>query len=115
MVNLSAVAHRLRQHSFVQHAPFHKMEAERKKDAFYVMLGGLLGATTFGLLNPILKPVLNAPFNFGEVRLPTLLGISPLTMALELSASLLALTWLLPDRVGERTSAVSAPEATKAA
>jgi len=89
--------------------------AERKKDAFFVLLGGLLGATTFGLLYPILKPVLIDPFNFGEVRLPNLLGISPLTMALVLSASLFALAWLLPDRVGERTSAVSSPEATKAA
>jgi hypothetical protein len=36
-------------------------------------------------------------------------------MALVLSASLFALAWLLPDRVSERTSAVSSPEATKVA
>lgn len=87
--------------------------AERKKDAFFALLGGLLGATTFGLLYPIFKPVLIDPFNWGEVRLPSLLGISPLAMAIGLSALLLVLVWLLPDRVGERTSAVSSSEATQ--
>lgn len=89
--------------------------AERKKDAFFVLLGGLLGAMTFGLLYPTLKPVLIDPFNLGEVRVPNLLGISPVTIAVVLAALLLALAWLLPDRIGEQKSAVSPSEATKAA
>ncbi len=74
--------------------------AERKKDAAFVLLGGLLGATTFGLLYPILKPVLIDPLNFGEVRVPNLLGVSPLIMALVFAAVLLAVAWWLPNRIG---------------
>jgi len=89
--------------------------AERKKDALFVLLGGLLGAMTFGLLYPALRPILIDPFNMGEVRVTNLLGISPVTMAVVLSVLLLALVRLLPDRVGERASAVSPSEGKRAA
>lgn len=89
--------------------------AERKKDAAFVLLGGLLGATTFGLLYPVIKPVLIDPLNLGEVRVPNLLGISPLTMATVLAVVLLAVAWLLPDRIGEQKEAVLAQPHTKAA
>jgi hypothetical protein len=89
--------------------------AERKKDAAFVLLGGLLGAITFGLLFPSVKPVLIDPFNFGEVRVPNLLGISPLTIATVLAVALLAMAWLLPDRVEERKETKIAHSQTKAA
>lgn len=89
--------------------------AERKKDAAFVLLGGLLGAITFGLLFPSVKPVLIDPFNFGEVRVPNLLGISPLTIATVLAVALLAMAWLLPDRVEEQKETKIAHSQTKAA
>jgi uncharacterized membrane protein YedE/YeeE len=81
--------------------------AERKKDAFFVLLGGLLGAMTFGLLYPSVKPVLIDPLSFGEVRVSDLLGISPVWMAIAFSVLLLGVVRFLPDRIGERASAVS--------
>ncbi|GBD00194.1 hypothetical protein HRbin17_02732 [bacterium HR17] len=89
--------------------------AERKKDAAFVLLGGLLGATTLGLLYPVIKPMLIDPLNLGEVRVPNLLGISPLTIATVLAVVLLAVAWLLPDRIGEQKEAVLAQPHTKAA
>lgn len=89
--------------------------AERKRDAVFALLGGILGATTFGLLYPVIEPVLIKPFNFGEVRVPDLLGVSPLAIAVVLASILLALAWLLPDRIGERKESTVAQSQTKAA
>jgi len=74
---------------------------ERKLDALFVVLGGLLGATTFGLLYPRLKPILIDRFNYGEVRLPQLLGVPPLILAGLLAIGLLVFAWWLPDRRNE--------------
>jgi len=81
--------------------------AERKKDALFVLLGGLLGATTFGLIYPAVKPFLIDTLNFGEVRVPDLLGVSPLTVSVALSLLLLALAFLLPEKP-ERTQVQAA-------
>lgn len=88
--------------------------AERKKDALFVLLGGLLGAMTFGLLYPSIKPVLIDPFNFGEIRLPQLLGISPVPIAIALSVLFLALTWFLPDKIEEPREQTTPQTKTKA-
>lgn len=88
--------------------------AERKKDALFVLLGGLLGAMTFGLLYPSIKPILIDPLNFGEVRVHQLLGVSPVLIAVPLAILLLTLAWFLPDQISESKKTVSRPE-TKAA
>lgn len=89
--------------------------AERKKDALFVLLGGLLGAMTFDLLYPSIKPFLIEPLNFSEVRVHQLLGVSPVLIDFVLAALLLALAWLLTDQIGEsKEKTVSRPE-TKAA
>lgn len=89
--------------------------AERKKDALFVLLGGLLGAMTFGLLFPAIKPVLIDPFNFGEVRVHELIGVSPVLLSFALAVSLLVLAWLLPDKVGERKAETAYQSEAKAA
>ncbi|MGQ9520633.1 MAG: hypothetical protein ACUVTP_11200 [Candidatus Fervidibacter sp.] len=52
--------------------------------------------------NPVFKPVLVDPFNLGEVRVLSLLGISPVTVPMAPSILLLLSAWLLPDRIGEQ-------------
>ncbi len=89
--------------------------AERKKDAVFTLLGGVLGATTFGLLYPIIEPVFIKPINFGEVRVPDLLGVPPLAVAVLLAAVLLTAAWLLPDRINERKETTATQSQTKAA
>lgn len=71
---------------------------ERKLDALFVVLGGLLGATTFGLLFPRLKPLFINRFNYGEVRLSQLLGVPPLVLAGCLAVALLVGAFLMPEQ-----------------
>jgi len=48
-----------------------------RKDAWPMVLGGLLGALAYALAYPYLEPVLIRPLNYGRHSLPDLLGVDP--------------------------------------
>lgn len=57
------------------------------RDALFTLLGGLVGATAFGYLEPLLKPVLFST-GPGKITFMDLTGLSYTTMALGLAAVL---------------------------
>lgn len=53
-----------------------------RKDAWPMVLGGLLGAFAYSLAYPLLEPVLIRPLNYGRHSLPQLFGVNPVVMGI---------------------------------
>lgn len=70
--------------------------AEGRKDALFVILGGIVGALVFTLAYSALEPVFVKPMNYGKVTLATALHISPLLAAVLMAAVIIALVKYLP-------------------
>ena len=74
--------------------------AEGRRDAPFVVLGGLLGTAAYALAYGWLQPLVVAPATFGKPTVPSLLGLPPLPVALVLGGALVALiaSWRLRER-----------------
>lgn len=74
--------------------------AEGRADAWYAVLGGLVGALLYALAYPMLKGLLGIS-NFGEITLPGLFGVNGLWVAIPFSVILMVLSLkVLKDRYG---------------
>lgn len=69
---------------------------EGRKDAWFTILGGIVGALMFTLLYAVLEPILIRPMSFGKVTLADVLHVSPLIGAVLLAAVFLTAIRLLP-------------------
>ncbi len=69
---------------------------EGRKDAWFTILGGIVGALLFTLLYNVLEPTLIRPMSFGRITLADLLHISPLIAAVLLAAVFLTAIRMLP-------------------
>ncbi len=70
---------------------------EGRKDAWFTILGGIVGALLFTLLYKILEPTLIRPMSYGKVTLADVLHISPLIAAVLLAAVFLTAIRMLPN------------------
>lgn len=75
-----------------------------KKDALWLLAGGLTGSFVYALVYAPIKPLLIDPLNFGKVTLPELLGISPLLVGYAFAAILIgAVIWM--DKIDKKRTA----------
>jgi hypothetical protein len=70
--------------------------AEGRKDAWFTIAGGLLGATVFTLAYPALEGIFVKPWNYGKLTLAGLAHWPPLLTAALLSVVLLGIVSALP-------------------
>ena len=70
--------------------------AEGRKDALFVILGGIVGALVFTLLYSALEPVFVKQWNYGKVTLASAMHISPVLTAGIMAAVIIAAVKLLP-------------------
>lgn len=70
--------------------------AEGRKDAWFTVAGGLLGALVFTLVYPAVEASLIRPWNLGKVTLADWLHLPPLLVALFLASLLVMVVWRLP-------------------
>lgn len=68
--------------------------AQGRRDALFVVLGGLAGTAAFTALYDVLEPVLVKPMTYGKPTVATWLGVSPLVPALAGAALIGAGLWL---------------------
>lgn len=74
--------------------------AEGRGDAWYAVLGGLVGALLYALAYPMLKGLLEIT-DFGDITLPGLFGVNGLWIAIPFSVILMVLSLkILKDRYG---------------
>lgn len=66
-----------------------------RKDAWPMVLGGLLGALAYALVYPLLEPVLIRPLNYGRHSLPDFLGVNSVAMGLLFGAALIGVVFLI--------------------
>lgn len=79
--------------------------AEGRADALIAGIGGLLvGAITFGLVQPHLMPLLTKEGSLGRVSLPTLMGANP-WLVLLVFAQIVLIIFLLLDRSNKTDAA----------
>ena len=73
--------------------------AEGKTDAMFTLLGGLIGAALYAVVNPLLAPLINIS-NFGQITLATVFNVNNgIWIAVPFSAILLLLVFrVLKDR-----------------
>lgn len=70
--------------------------AEGRKDALFVIAGGISGALVFTLAYSMLEPVFVRQLNFGKVTLATAFHIPPLVAAAIMAAVIVAVVKYLP-------------------
>lgn len=70
--------------------------AEGRKDALFVIAGGITGALVFTLAYSALEPVFVKQWNFGKVTLATALNMPPFVVALIMAAIIIAVVRYLP-------------------
>lgn len=70
--------------------------AEGRKDALFVIAGGIAGAFAFTLAYSALEPVFVKQWNFGKVTLASALHMPPFVVALIMAALIIALVKYLP-------------------
>lgn len=71
---------------------------EGRKDAWFTILGGILGALVFTLLYDVLDPILIKPMSYGKLTLADVLHVSPVVLAVILSAAFITMIRMLPTR-----------------
>jgi uncharacterized membrane protein YedE/YeeE len=76
--------------------------AEGRRDAIFAVLGGLLGTAAFAAVYETVLPILIEPLTLGKATLPSILGVSPLWLALPIGAGVgvLAWAWISAERRG---------------
>ncbi len=73
--------------------------SEGKKDAFFTLLGALVGAFIFSVTFPYIEESLIQNFNYGKVTLESVMGINGIFIAIPFSLALLGLSFfVLKDR-----------------
>jgi hypothetical protein len=80
---------------------------ERRKDAWFALLGGITGALLFTLVYSLIEAPLLKPFNYGKITLADLVHAPAVVVAIGLAAVLLTAVTLLPTvraRNGEARS-----------
>jgi len=77
---------------------------ERRKDAWFALLGGVAGALTFTLVYALIENSLIKPLNYGKITLGNLIHVPAVAIAIGLSAVMLTAVTLLPTerRVSDR-------------
>lgn len=92
--------------------------AEGRRDAPFVIAGGLVGTGIYAALYGSLKPLLVDPWTFGKPTFATVLGVPPLLVALPLGAAAawLVAVWLRAERrsPGPPAETLPAPSAVAA-
>lgn len=73
--------------------------AEGRKDAWFTVGGGVVGALLFTVLYRAIEPVLIRPWNFGKITLADIFGVPTAVVAAALAAVILAVVILLPDQI----------------
>ena len=81
--------------------------AEGRRDAFFTVAGGLLGALAYAFAHPWAKRWLMDPLDLGKPTLATVTGLTPGIAGVAFGGALLALALLLPQQLS-RTPARSA-------
>lgn len=78
--------------------------AEGRKDALFVIAGGITGAFLFTLAYPALEPFFVKRWNYGKVTLATALDVPPVIVAALMAAIIIAIVSYLPTitRAGSR-------------
>lgn len=74
---------------------------EGRKDAWFAMLGGIVGALAFTLMYTVLESLLITPMNLGKVTLADELGLPAIAVALALGALMTFVVYKLPTEVGK--------------
>ena len=74
---------------------------EGRKDAFFTILGGIVGALVFTLVYGWLEPILIAPMNYGKLTLAGVLHLSALVAAVVLAVVFIGVIAVLPRREAE--------------
>lgn len=69
---------------------------EGRKDAWFAVLGGVVGALVFTLAYNLLYDSLIKPLDLGKIRLQDVLHLSPLATAVLMAGIMLALVAVLP-------------------
>jgi hypothetical protein len=69
---------------------------ERRTDALFALLGGIVGALAFTLLYRLLEAPLIKPLSYGKITLADLLHAPPLSIAVVVAAIFAAVMWTLP-------------------
>ena len=69
---------------------------ERRKDAWFALLGGIAGALTFTLVYSLIENSLIKPLNYGKITLGNLIHVPPVAIAIGLAAVMLTAVTLLP-------------------
>jgi uncharacterized protein len=80
---------------------------ERRKDAWFALMGGITGALLFTLVYSLIEAPLLKPLSYGKITLADLVHAPALVVAVGLAAVLLAAVTMFPterDRRGEPAS-----------
>jgi uncharacterized membrane protein YedE/YeeE len=69
---------------------------ERRKDAWFALLGGVAGALAFTFVYSMIEKSLIKPLNYGKITLADLLHVPAVGIAIALAAVMLTVVTLLP-------------------
>jgi hypothetical protein len=72
---------------------------EGRKDAWFALLGGVVGALAFTLLYGVLLAPLIQPMDFGKLTVPGALGLPAILVAVVVAAIMLFVVYKLPTEV----------------
>jgi uncharacterized membrane protein YedE/YeeE len=75
---------------------------ERRKDALFALLGGVVGALLFTLVYTLIETPLIKPLSYGKVTIPSLLHVSPVVVAVAVAALFLTAVALRPTERSRR-------------
>ena len=77
--------------------------AEGRRDAWFTVAGGFLGALVYALAFPALKPLLVDRWNLGPVTLGQVLHLSPVVPGVSVGLFLIAIALVLPRTPNARS------------
>lgn len=72
---------------------------EGRRDAWFAILGGVVGALGYSLAFSALEGVLITPMNYGKVTLQDAVHLPSLVVAVAMAALMLFIVWKLPTEV----------------
>jgi uncharacterized membrane protein YedE/YeeE len=84
---------------------------EGRKDAWFAVAGGVVGALVFTLAYTTVFERLIKPMDFGKIRLQDLVHVSPIVTAVLVAGLMLAVVAFLPTVPGRRGNSISRVEA----
>jgi uncharacterized membrane protein YedE/YeeE len=77
---------------------------ERRTDALFALLGGVVGALVFTLVYRLIEEPLIKPFNLGKLTLADVLHAPPVAVAVVLAAIFLTVVSILPTERAKRAN-----------